>query len=106
MKKVALVLAALAVSSVMQASVSFAENPTCVLMKFTDDTRFDKVDSAGMLSDLVMEKLVNTGKLNFRGTKVINQDIEKMLYNERAAELRNARRAIFSLKPGPSNNVL
>lgn len=94
MKKIALLLAALAVNSVMQASVSFAENPTCVLMKFTDDTRFDKVDSAGMLSDLVMEKLVNTGKLNFRGTKVINQDIEKMLYNERAAELRNARRAM------------
>lgn len=94
MKKVAILLAALAVSSVVSASVGFAETPTCVMMKFTDDTRFDKVDSAGMLSDLVMEKLVNTGKLNFRGTKVINQDIEKMLYNERAAELRNARHAI------------
>lgn len=94
MKKVALLLAALTACSIMSASVSFAENPTCVLMKFTDDTRFDKVDSAGMLSDLVMEKLVNTGKLNFRGTKVINQDIEQMLYNERATELRNARRAM------------
>lgn len=94
MKKVAILLAALAASSVVSASVGFAETPTCVMMKFTDDTRFDKVDSAEMLSDLVMEKLVNTGKLNFRGTKVINQDIEKMLYNERAAELRNARRAI------------
>ena len=80
MKKVAILLAALAASSVVSASVGFAETPTCVMMKFTDDTRFDKVDSAGMLSDLVMEKLVNTGKLNFRGTKVINQDIEKMLY--------------------------
>lgn len=47
MKKVAILLAALAASSVMSASVGFAETPTCVMMKFTDDTRFDKVDSAG-----------------------------------------------------------
>ena len=49
MKKVAILLAALAASSVVSASVGFAETPTCVMMKFTDDTRFDKVDSAGML---------------------------------------------------------
>ena len=33
-----------------------AAAPTCVLMKFTDDTRFDKIESAASLSDLLMEK--------------------------------------------------
>lgn len=94
MKKIAMALTLLAFSNTIVAPATYADNPTCVLMKFTDDTRFDRVDSAGMLSELVMEKLVNTGRLNFKETKVINQDIEKMLYEERANELRNARRAM------------
>ena len=94
MKKIAMALTLLAFSNTIVAPATYADNPTCVLMKFTDDTRFDRVDSAGMLSELVMEKLVNTGRLNFKETKVINQDIEKMLYKERANELRNARRAM------------
>ena len=69
---------------------SAAENPSCVLMKFTDDTRFVKVESAPSLSDLVMEKLLASGKFNFKETKVIDADMENMLYEERAAEFKNA----------------
>ena len=42
------------------ATAEAAENPSCIMLKFTDDTRFDRVDSAGTLSDMVMEKLLNS----------------------------------------------
>lgn len=95
MKKLTALLAALVFSSSLQVSMAFAENaPTCVLMKFTDDTRFDKVESTGTLSDLVMEKLLASGKFNFKETKVINENLEKRLYDERAEEFANARWAM------------
>ena len=73
---------------------SAAENPTCIFMKFTDDTRFAKVESAASLSDLVMEKLIESGKFNFKETQVIDEDMENMLYNYRAAEFKNAANSV------------
>lgn len=73
--------------------VSAQENPTCVLMKFTDDTRFVKIESAPSLSDLVMEKLIVSGKFNLKETKVIDTDMEYMLYEERALEFKQAAEA-------------
>ena len=90
-------LSMLTVSVMMiQSSAAFADNGSfsCVMMKFTDDTRFDKIESAATLSDLTLEKLLNSGKFNFKETKVIDQDMEKMLYDERVAEFRNARNAM------------
>ena len=74
--------------------VSAADNPTCVLMKFTDDTRYEKIESAPSLSDLVMEKLLASGKINFKETQYIDKDMEYMLYEERAAEFKNAESAV------------
>lgn len=89
--------------------VSASDNPTCVLMKFTDDTRYEKVDSAPSLSDLVMEKLLASGKINFKETQYIDKDIEYLLYEERALEFKNAATAVnnnnFSLLfEGPGYN--
>ena len=67
-------------------------------MKFTDDTRFDRIESTGTLSDLVMEKLLLSGKFNFKETKVIDADLEKALYDERAAEFANAKKAMSTGK--------
>lgn len=69
-------------------------NPSCVLMRFTDDTRYDRVESAATLSDLVMEKLLNSGKFNFKETRVIDKNLEKLLYDEKAAVFQNARYAM------------
>lgn len=80
----------------LTSTVNAQENPTCVLMKFTDDTRFVKVESAPSLSDLVMEKLLASGKFNLKETKFIDEDIEDLLYEERAAEFKNAQTAINS----------
>jgi hypothetical protein len=74
--------------------VSAADTPTCVLMKFTDDTRYEKIESAPSLSDLVMEKLLATGKINFKETQYIDKDMEYMLYEERATEFKNAEYAV------------
>ena len=60
----------------------------------TDDTRYDRVESAATLSDLVMEKLLNSGKFNFKETKVIDKNLEKLLYDEKAAVFQNARYAM------------
>ena len=85
-------VAALLVGSVTTLT-AFA-NPSCVLMRFTDDTRYDRVESAATLSDLVMEKLLNSGKFNFKETKVIDKNLEKLLYDEKAAVFQNARYAM------------
>ena len=74
--------------------VSAADTPTCVLMKFTDDTRYEKIESAPSLSDLVMEKLLASGKINFKETQYIDKDMEYLLYEERAAEFKNAESAV------------
>ena len=44
-KKIKIGIAAVLLA--LQATVSMAagENPSCVLMKFTDDTRFDRIES-------------------------------------------------------------
>ena len=71
-------------------STAFAEEPTCVMLRFTNDTRYKNVDSASVLSDLVLEKLLASGKFNFVETNPIDEDIEAKLYDVKARELANA----------------
>ena len=66
-----------------------AENPTCVLMKFTDDTRFDLIESAESLSDLVMEKMIASRKFNLKETRPLDENIEIKLYNEKMRDLQH-----------------
>lgn len=96
MRKSLKVLASTMVTLVFSSAVTLTAfaNPSCVLMRFTDDTRYDRVESAATLSDLVMEKLLNSGKFNFKETKVIDKNLEKMLYDEKAAVFQNARYAM------------
>ena len=70
------------------ATASAAENPSCVLMKFTDDTRFDLVESAASLSDLVMEKLIASKKFRLMETNPIEENMEIKLYNEKLRDLK------------------
>ena len=83
-----LLTAALAVmAAAMPLTATAAENPTCVLMKFTDDTRYDAIESAASLSDLVMEKMVASGRFNLKETRPLNENMEGQLYNEKSHEL-------------------
>ncbi len=83
MKKFFLILTALFILS----STAFAQDPTSIMLRFSNDTRYKNVDSASVLSDLVMEKLLASGKFNFRETKPIDEDIEAILYDVKAQEL-------------------
>lgn len=80
-------------SNLCFASALTESSNTCVMLKFSDDTRFDSIDTAGTLSDLVLERLVNSGKFNFKETKVVDKDMEHELYAERLEEFRNAKAA-------------
>ncbi len=82
MKKIFLLLMFLMTTS------TAAANPSCVLMKFTDDTRFDLVESAESLSDLVMEKLIASKKFQLMETNPIDKNIEIQLYHEKLRDLK------------------
>jgi len=75
-------------------SVQAANDATCILMKFTDDTRFDKIESAASLSDLVMEKMIVSGKFNLSETRPLDEDMEIKLYNENVRDLNYLTTAI------------
>ncbi len=72
----------------------FGELPTCVMLQFSNDTRFKNIDSASVLSELVFEKLLSTGKLNFKETKPIDKDMELMLYDEKMRDINNLHKSI------------
>lgn len=93
MKKGMRIFSSMLLALAVSAGTVYA-NPSCVLMRFTDDTRFDRVESAATLSDLVMEKLLNSGKFNFKETKVIDKNLEKLLYDEKTTVFQNARYAM------------
>ena len=87
---------ALSLISTGTASAMDAANPTCVLMKFTDDTRYDLIESADTLSDLVMEKMVASGRFNLKETRPIDQNMEAQLYDEKVQEFMNLEAALGS----------
>lgn len=87
-------LASLFLATALVANTTVVEAaPTCILMKFSDDTRYDKIEAAETLSDLVMEKLINSGKFNLRETIPVDEHLEKLLYDEKAQELYNLENA-------------
>lgn len=100
MKKI-LVSTIAALTMTLAAGTAYA-NPSCIMLRFEDDTRFDKIETTGTLSDLILEKLVSSGKFNFKETKPIDESIEKKLYDERANELENLK---WSLKNGDYNKL-
>ena len=95
MKKFLVILLVLAVS--VPANLVFAaKNPSVVLMKFTDDTRFDSMDTAYKLSERVWEKISKSGKFNLYGSEPLDVNIEARLYDEKVDELTKFDAAISS----------
>lgn len=66
------------------------------LMKFTDKTRFYKIGSAEILSDLILEKLLASGKFRLKETAPLDISEERKLYEKSASEIKNAEVAIES----------
>ena len=75
----------------LMCTTAFAEeqpsSPSCVFIKFSNDTRFQETDAAPQLSELVMERLLASGKFYLTETKPIDKDMEKLLYDEKSREM-------------------
>ena len=85
--------------TLLVSSTAFAlsyDTPTCILMKFSNDTRFQSIDSASVLSDLVIEKMLKSEKFNLRETKPIDHDMETQLYREKIRDIENAKSGMIS----------
>ena len=63
-----------------------SKNPTCILMKFTDDTRYDEVKSAEELSIRVFNELSKRRIFRLTETNPIDENIENLLYDEKVRE--------------------
>ena len=78
-KKFLIALTAIIFSLPNFAAAARSDNPTCVLMKFTDDTRYDSTNSAKTLSDLVMLKLIESKRFNLKEFEPLNENLEARL---------------------------
>ena len=96
MKKILLILISAIFFWSGIASAAKSENPTCVLMKFTDDTRYDSINSAARLSDLVLEKMIASKKFNLKEFEPIDENLERRLYDEKVDEFTKFDAAISS----------
>ncbi len=77
----------------LHCNIAFAGS-SCVMLKFTDETRYAKIGSADYLSDLVMEKLLISGQFSIKETRPIDAVSEKYLYDEWHTVKENATIAI------------
>ena len=78
------------------AAATAGKSPSCVVMKFSDDTRYKGLESDERFAELVMEKMLDSGRFQLQTQKPIAKDMEEMLYNERSQEFVDAKRAIES----------
>ncbi len=88
MKKLQILLVGML--TVIFSTTAFAfdyDAPTCILMRFSNDTRYRNVDSASVLSDLVVAKMLKSGQFNLKESIPIDAEIEARLYNEKVNEL-------------------
>lgn len=83
MRRIFLLLTALMWSTLMWSAE--AAEPSCIMLKFSDDTRYDQVNTAAELSDDVMIKLINSGKFNLSADEPIEADIAAYLYDEKVS---------------------
>lgn len=67
--------------------------PACVLMKFTDDTRYDAIETAEQLSELVMVRLLDSHRFRLMETRPLEENMERELYREKMQELQEFKTA-------------
>jgi hypothetical protein len=84
----------LTIFTILFSNVSFVVAASGVLMKFTDHTRFYKIGTAEILSDLITEKLIASGKFHLKENYPIDISAERKLYEKNATEHDNAQNAM------------
>lgn len=100
----------LSVITILFISIFYAPNvfasPTFVLLKFSDDTRFDALNGspdapAIQLSERILKRLVQSQKFTLTSLEPLSEDIEAYLYDEKVGEFEKFNVAI---KSGDYNN--
>lgn len=76
------------------ANSNFAGAASAVLIKFTDKTDYKEIGTAEILSDLIAEKLLASGKFRLKESYPIDISAERKLYEKDAAERDNAKIAM------------
>ena len=71
------------IALLMLSTATEAATPRCVVLTFTDDTRYDQIRTTEILSARVVELLSDSGKINVTLKRALDADIEAMLYDER-----------------------
>lgn len=76
----------LAIAMALMLGVSFVppktEASSTAMLVFSDKTRFDAAKGAEVLSELMLEKLVNSGKISFKDNVLLNSASVQQLYGE------------------------
>ena len=85
-----LIFSILTILAILISNFSAVSASSAVIMKFTDKTRFYKIGSAEILSDLITEKLLASGKFHLKESYPIDISAERKLYEKNAAEHDNA----------------
>lgn len=62
--------------------------PTCITLKFTDKSKYSDLSTADLLSDLMMETLMNERKFNFKEVRVLDEDVMSELYIKKGNRLK------------------
>lgn len=96
MRKFFVILSVLAFFLPAGSVLAANRNPSVVLMKFTDDTRFDALKTAENLSNRVWGKISSSKRFNLYGREPLDVDIEARLYDEKVDELTAFDAAIAS----------
>ena len=53
-------------------------SPTCTFIKFSDTSSYSKLDTADLLSDLLVEQIVDNNIFSVKEAKTLNEDANKM----------------------------
>ena len=90
MRKIFLTATMILLTGIVLSPLTANAAPKFVMLKFSDDTRFDALNGtpdapALQLSERILNKLTKSGKFSFRSLEPLTADIEAQLYDEKIA---------------------
>lgn len=90
MRKIFLTATVILLAGIFLLPLTANAAPKFVMLKFSDDTRFDALNGtedapALQLSERILNKLIKSGKFSFMSLEPLTEDIEAQLYDEKVA---------------------
>lgn len=76
------ILSVVGVSNIVEAA------PTCIALKFTDESKYSDLSTADLLCDLMMEGLINERNFTFKEIRVLDENIMSELYVKKGNRIK------------------